>query len=140
VVVALIAVLDTERGSRWLLARALPLAAPEAGFASVTGTLARGVTIEALALPLDAADIRIARIEGRWNLWNLLGGQLPIERLAVREATITLLETDTEPTPPGPWPSLSVPLPVTLDDVEITDLRIITADGGSHHIDRIAVA
>ncbi|MCK9563300.1 MAG: hypothetical protein M0R02_11345, partial [Bacteroidales bacterium] len=126
----LFALLATERGGRWALGKVLPLVAEEARIGSLAGTLARGITVEDLYLPLDAAHIHIGRVEGVWNLWNLLGGQLPIERLAVSELTIDLQEQDPEPEPepPGPWPSIALPFTVSLEDGEVSDLRVVMGE------------
>lgn len=142
VVCALLYVLlATETGGRWLLGKVLPLAAEESHIGRVTGTLSRGITVESLQLPLEAAHIQVERAEGVWNLWNLLGGQFPIERLAVSGLTITLQAQDPEPEPqpPGPWPSLALPFTVNLLDGEVRDLRLIM-DGQEHVIQHIALA
>ncbi|MCK9467929.1 MAG: translocation/assembly module TamB domain-containing protein [Porticoccaceae bacterium] len=137
----LFALLGTERGGRWALANVLPLVAEEARLGRFAGTLTRGITLEDLYLPLDAAHIHIDRVEGVWNLWNLLGGQFPIERLAVSGLDIALQEQAPEPEPeepPGPWPSIALPFTVSLEDGRVNDLRIITGDT-EHHIQQIVL-
>lgn len=125
--------LDTRRGTHWLLAQALP----QAHFESLTGTLSRGIGVSRFALSLDAVDIRIGMIEGQWSLLDLLGGQLPVQRLALRDVTV-ILHPPEQPSEPGPWPSLALPFPVSLADAEISNLAI-TLGENTRHVDHIAL-
>ncbi|KJS08006.1 MAG: hypothetical protein VR73_07330 [Gammaproteobacteria bacterium BRH_c0] len=125
--------LDTRRGTHWLL----ELALPQAQFESLTGTLSRGIRISGFELSLDAVDIRIGQLQGQWSLLDVLGGQLPIQRLAVTDLSITL-HPSAEPSEPGPWPSLALPFPVNLAAGEISNLSI-TQGEDTQHIDHIAL-
>ena len=123
-IAALLTVAGSEMGSRWVVTRALSMAAPEARIDRIEGTLARGLALDNLVLPLGGADIHITQVRSRWNAWNLLGGQFPVERLAITSVTLRLSPGDPDPHPPGPWPSLALPFPVSIADGQIRDLRI----------------
>ena len=135
----LFVLLGTERGGRWALGKVLPLVAAEARLGGFSGTLAQGFAVEDLYLPLDAAHVHVVSADGSWNLWNLLGGQFPVERLTVTGLTIAVQEQEKEPEPAGPWPSLALPFAVNLEDVQVSDLRIVMGEA-EHHIAHIALA
>ena len=137
---ALVALLaGSEAGSRWVVAKALSLAAPEARVGYIEGTLARGLVLDDLHLPLASADIRVARVESAWNPWPLLGGHLSVQRLILTGLTIRLADDDPDPEPPGPWPNLAPPLPVSLAGGDIRDLRIARGDA-NWRVARIVLA
>src|SRR5690606_39433946 len=66
--------------------------------------------------------------ESAWNPWPLLGGHLSVQRLILTGLTIRLADDDPDPEPPGPWPNLAPPLPVSLAGGDIRDLRIARGD------------
>src|SRR5690606_2352899 len=137
---ALVALLaGSEAGSRWVVAKALSLAAPEARVGYIEGTLARGLVLDDLHLPLASADIRVARVESAWNPWPLLGGHLSVQRLILTGLTIRLADDDPDREPPGPWPNLAPPLPVSLAGGDIRDLRIARGDA-NWRVARIVLA
>ena len=126
-VAALYFILDTQRGSDWLLTKGLAIVSPDATFTSYSGTLASGIQLKDLHLPLPAADIRIASIDSAWNLWGILSGELSIQKLHIDTLNIDILTTPDTPkdtNAPSPWPSLSLPFPVGLDDVQIRALSL----------------
>lgn len=127
-VTALYFILDTQRGSDWLLTKGLAIVSPEATFTSYTGTLASGIQLKDLHLPLTTADIDIASIDSAWNLWGILGGELPIHKLHIDQLHIVLhpnTNTLAEPSPLSPWPTLSLPFPLSIQDAKI---RTVTID------------
>ncbi|WP_373078217.1 translocation/assembly module TamB domain-containing protein [Zhongshania sp.] len=126
-------ILDTQRGSDWLLHRGLAMLSPEAKFTAYSGSLARGIQLEGLHLPLDGIDIQLGELDSSWNLWGMLSGSLSINKLHFTELTVRI-SPDESPHPaqptssPGPWPSLGLPMPVTIDDVTITRVMLIQGD------------
>ena len=140
-VAALYSVLDTQRGSDWLLAKSLSFISPEASFTSYSGTLASGIQLQDLHLPLPSADIHIAGIDSSWNLWGILSGELPIHKLHITQLDIKILDTEkaeTETTSPPPWPNLTLPFPVALKDLRVQDINIQQGDK-QQHIDEVAL-
>jgi autotransporter translocation and assembly factor TamB len=126
-------ILDTQRGSDWLLHRGLAAVSPEAEFNSYRGSLARGISLQGLPLPLEGADIRLEQLTSSWNLWGVLSGRLPIHTIHHKELTIRLnpSKTLTEPdnsVSPSPWPNLGLPISVALEDVSINQLHISQAN------------
>lgn len=123
-------ILDTQRGSDWLLHRGLALVSPEAEFTSYSGSLARGIQLEGLHIPLDGIDIQLGQLDSSWNLWGVLSGSLAINKLHLDELRIKIDASATptaEPSaaPPGPWPSLSLPIAIAIDDLKIAQLELI---------------
>mgnify|MGYP003630639599 CR=1 FL=1 len=132
-VASLYLILDTQRGSDWLLHRGLALASPEAEFNSYSGSLARGISLQGLHLPLDGADIRLEQLTSSWNLWGVLSGRLPIHTIHLNKLTIRLSTGETQvesdsSADPNPWPNLGLPISVAIEDVSISQLRIIQND------------
>lgn len=139
VVLALYLMLDTRRGTHWFLDQVLPRVTSEVRYDSLSGTLSRGIVFTGLELSLESADIRIGLAEGSWSLLDLLGGQFPIKRLAVTDISIIVHPSEQEQEPePGPWPRLSLPFPVSLADVQVSNLSI-TLGENSYLVDRIAL-
>jgi len=137
-------ILDTQRGSDWLLKQSLALVSPNASFDAYSGSLAKGVQIEGLTLPLAGLTIELGSVQSSWNLWGVLAGRLPIETLYLKELSITLAETDaaapssnTEAL--GPWPHLSLPIAINLADLRIDGLHIIRVDS-RQDIERIRLS
>ena len=132
-VVSVYLILDTQRGSDWLLHRGLSLLSPNAEFTSYSGSLARGIQLEGLHIPLDGIDIQLGQLDSSWNLWGVLSGSLAINKLHLDELQIKINASETptaEPsaTPPGPWPSLSLPIAIAIDDLRITQLQLIQGE------------
>ncbi|MEX1665672.1 translocation/assembly module TamB domain-containing protein [Zhongshania arctica] len=126
-VTALYFILDTQRGSDWLLTKGLAIVSPQATFTSYTGTLASGIQLKDLHLPLATADIDIASIDSAWNLWGILGGELPIHKLHIDQLHIVLHPTanvPAEPSPLSPWPTLSLPFPLNIQDARIQKITV----------------
>jgi len=117
--------LDSESGARWIAARVLPA---EISYRELSGTLNRGLHIEGLRIRLEGVDVDIGQVEGRWQLLSVLGGQFHLEQLTAADVDVTLKETDKPEEPPGPWPSLRLPFPVTLKLIALTNLRIHQGD------------
>ena len=140
-VAALYSALDTQRGSDWLLAKSLSFISPEASFTSYSGTLASGIQLQDLHLPLPGADIHIAGIDSSWNLWGILSGELPIHKLHITQLDIKILDTEkaeTETTSPPPWPNLTLPFPVVLKDLRVQDINIQQGDK-QQYIDEVSL-
>ncbi|CAA0080113.1 translocation/assembly module TamB domain-containing protein [Zhongshania aliphaticivorans] len=138
---ALYSILDTQRGSDWLLVKSLSFISPEASFTSYSGTLASGIQLQDLHLPLPSADIRIADIDSSWNLWGILSGELPIHKLHITQLDIKILNTEkaeAETTSPPPWPNLTLPFPVALKDVRAQAINIQQGDT-QQYIDEVSL-
>jgi translocation and assembly module TamB len=130
-IAALYFTLDTQRGSDWLLSRSLSFVSPQATFSEYSGTLATGIQLKDLHLPLDSADISIASINSHWSLWGILGGEFLISKLHIDSLNIDIHaapDSAKETSPPSPWPSLRLPIPVSLKDAKISGVTIRQGD------------
>ncbi|WP_295871813.1 translocation/assembly module TamB domain-containing protein [uncultured Zhongshania sp.] len=123
-------ILDTQRGSDWLLSKSLQYISPQATFSSYSGTLASGIQLKDLHLPLPAADIDIASIDSEWNLWGILSGELTVHKLHIDQLNIAL-NIDTEAPIeklPSAWPNLGLPIPISVKDAKIENISIRNQD------------
>lgn len=138
----LYALITTERGSGWLIEQSLAQL-PGSAIASYKGTLANGMDIEGLLIPLDAADIGIAKIHSRWQLWEIFQGGIGIQELIAVDVDIRVkpsLEDNSAVYPEiGPWPNLGLPFPLIVSKVEVQNLRI-AQNGTSYLIEHLGLA
>ncbi|MEX1669249.1 translocation/assembly module TamB domain-containing protein [Zhongshania guokunii] len=137
-------ILDTQRGSDWLLKQSLALVSPTASFNTYSGSFAKGVHIEGLKLPIEGLTIELESLHSSWNLWGVLGGRLAIETLHLKELSIHIDQANAAAPDPnteaaGPWPHLSLPIAINLADLRIDGLHIINADS-RQDIERIRLS
>ncbi|HET8730327.1 MAG TPA: translocation/assembly module TamB domain-containing protein, partial [Moraxellaceae bacterium] len=84
---AVLAVLGSETGSRWLLTQGLEMQRSiEARYEG--GTFLGGLQLADVRYRSAKTDVRIRRLMARWSLWGLLRGQVVVSRLALEEVDL----------------------------------------------------
>lgn len=128
-VVAILALLSSESGSRWLVNRALTLVPVEIRVDVVGGTLMQGLSLRELVVDTEAMTLRIASVDSAWHLRTLLTGRLVLNRLDAEDVDLTLRPVaEPEPKAPGPWPSLSLGIPLVIREVQVNRVRVRQPD------------
>jgi translocation and assembly module TamB len=120
VVGALLAVLGSETGSRWVLEQGLGMQ-QTLGARYERGTWLDGLELADVRIQTQKTEVRIRHLLARWSLWQLLRGGLQLERLQLEGVDIYKLTPPTaEPTQ---LPTLLLPLHLFVQDAEVRDLR-----------------
>jgi translocation and assembly module TamB len=115
---ALLAVLGSESGSRWLLERGMSvqdtLTARYEG-----GTLLNGLTLSDLHFHTARTDLQVRRVVARWSLWQLLRGEIVVHRLEGQGLVLRKLAPGDER---QGLPTLILPLHLGVRSAVIDDL------------------
>ncbi|MDF3029587.1 MAG: hypothetical protein K0R03_145 [Moraxellaceae bacterium] len=115
---ALLTLLGSEAGSRWLLDRGMgmqdTLTARYQG-----GTLLRGLDLADLRFHTSRTDLRVRKVVARWSLWHLLRGEVVVHRL---EGEGLVLRKVAPPDDRRGLPTLLLPLRLTVREAAIADL------------------
>ncbi|HEX4869307.1 MAG TPA: translocation/assembly module TamB domain-containing protein [Moraxellaceae bacterium] len=117
---ALLAVLGSETGSRWLLEQGLGMQRSiEARYQG--GTFLGGLELSGVRYRSASNDLQVRRLLARWSLWGLLRGRVEMSRLELEGVDLRRL------TPPGPdkttLPVLLLPLRLHLAAGQASDIR-----------------
>ncbi len=136
-----VALLHSEQGTRWLFARAVELAPGELAAARVDGRLTGPLTLEGLAYRDGDLALEIDRLHLDWRPGELLRGRFHLVDLAVAGTRVTLPDAaKEEPAPSGePFTGLRLPLAVQVDNLELTDLQVVPAEGEAAGVERLAL-
>ena len=142
----LAALVSTNAGSRWAVARVWALAGDpglEIDVGSSAGTLLRGMQARDLQLTLDGNSFRIASLEARWNPFSLLSGTFVLDSLHLQGLLVDWTSAPGPATAPlGTDPFAAVlPLPMALNLQAFTlDQATLTVDGQVQQIEHMALA
>ncbi|MAT51300.1 MAG: hypothetical protein CMK32_08985 [Porticoccaceae bacterium] len=134
---AILWLVQTESGSRWVIGTVDRHWGPDLQIGQVSGTLGHGLTLSDIRWRQNDIALSMERVGGSWSLWEVMGGQLIVRELKIRNLTLSLPgdSGSTGSTPPA-WPDLTVPLPVRLDSVDFRGVSIHRGDD-RHRIDHI---
>ena len=132
-------IISTEAGARLIWKMAPPLAA-SAGV-QLTGDLTDGSLVEGLRLQnlrvqQQGADgssltLQIRQLTSSWQLWQLFGGQLQVDRIAIQGVSGTYTPAENPPAPPPSEPLthdnfrellFGLPVSIELDAVSIANV------------------
>ena len=94
-VATLYAILGTESGTRWLLARAAGYLPNELQLGTAEGTLLHGMTMDSLAWRGEGLDASVAQLEIDIGWWPLFDGTVAVQVLDAARVDVELSETET---------------------------------------------
>lgn len=130
VTVAMLLLINTERGSRFLIASALP---ESVTIGSVEGPLAGPLLLQRLQVTTPGALVAIDRVELEWQPRRLLARDLLVDHLRANGVTVTAVppeaEEPEEPAEPFTLPDrVELPVSIALEEFNVTDVEVRTAD------------
>ena len=139
-ITALVTLIRSEQGSAWLIHTAVERFVDQGHVGSVSGSLGRGLTIEDFrgafgdtTVALDTVEVRVAWTallwQSRLDIAYLVTEGLTIHLPASEEAAVD--EPPQTETPPGPWPSIRLPIDIHVARLQLTDTVI--AIGEAEH-------
>lgn len=122
----------TQSGTQWLIQRITTSLPDMLSVGQVSGRLFSPLQLDDVAVNAGGSHIALQRVALAWQPSALLRGDLRIAHLAVDGLTVMLPPPAAEkpaPMPPQPLsvPSLQLPLTVQLQDLRISDIKIIKA-------------
>lgn len=122
---AVVVLLDTTTGARWLSEEISASSGGRLRFAGVQGRIAAGLRIERLEFAADGLTVRADSVRLDLVLVELLRGRLVIDTLAAGEVAVARAADEDAPPAAGPWrmPAFSTPWPVELRALDIGTLR-----------------
>ena len=137
--VAMVALLATELGSRWLLGIASRAAGDRFSYESVQGDLLSELRFS--KLEVREADHRADALEliFRWRPVSLLAGRLHVQRFSLTGVNYHAPEVapDTAPAEPPPE-GVTIPIAIQVDELRVEDV-LIRRGAEQNHIDRIVM-
>ncbi|MEX2479392.1 MAG: translocation/assembly module TamB domain-containing protein [Gammaproteobacteria bacterium] len=135
---ALIALATTESGTRVITSAARALAPPSYRFGAVSGTLARGLVIDEIALADDGWTVAIERVAFQWRPRALLRERVHVTRLTVTGLDVELLPS-AEETDPVRLAYPELPIGIRLDAL-VVDGATLRRGEDTQRIERISAA
>lgn len=126
------ALLETETGSRWLVTGAARVANISVG--DIEGNLRTGLDLEFIDYVQGEQHIRAEQVSFRWRPATLLYRVLTIQSLYAQRVLIQLppAAAKTEPSPPIQWPTIRLPVRVSLEDVRVRNIDYVQGDTRLH--------
>jgi translocation and assembly module TamB len=129
----------SETGSRWLIARVLPVLPGTVEVADVHGRLAGGLRLVDVDYRLEGTTVHSDLLVVRWRPAGLLEGTLRIQQLLLQNLNISVGEAQTDSAPTGIPESIPLPLTVALDELRIEGLQVDTG-GEPTRIDSLVLS
>lgn len=117
---ALLAVLGSESGSRWLLQQGLGMQQMlQARYQG--GTILGGLELADIRLHTAGTDLRVRHLLARWSLWQLLQGRIGLATLQAEGIDLHRLQAPV----PGPTrlPTLFLPVHLVVEEARLADIR-----------------
>lgn len=140
VLAAVIALVSSEAGSRWLQQQSILLVPGKLTIAAMSGSLLGPFTLRGLHYQHATVEIELEQLTFDWQPWRLLNAELVIDSLSIDSLQVTV------PPLPASVPATSlqlhsVVLPLTLKVAQASCryCRLITADKSTVAFDNIAL-
>jgi len=127
VLTAMVAMLGTEPGTRAMLALGARLAGDRLHYASVEGTLPRGLELTGVRWQDGAVSLEAQRLALAVDLSRLFGGLLHVREITLAAPRLALAAGEAEPAEPPDGQAtgaFGLPLALRVDAVKITDLQV----------------
>ncbi len=128
---------STPIGSGWLVSQLKALAGDSLQLGDTQGAISSGLVLYHLRYELAAGTLVLDQLELQWQPASLLSGRLQLDYLAVRGGE--WLASENPPLQPASgqsdtfsWPALTLPMPVELQQLELSGWRgVEVAEGAS---------
>lgn len=121
--IALLAILGTEPGSRWLIQTGISVAELDAEVERIDGTLLGELTLNKFVYLSETEEITLDSFVFGWKPSALLSGTLDIGRLATNGLTIEITGEAPEPEDDEPFSMPNIPLAILIDDIDLKATR-----------------
>ncbi|MDP9940392.1 translocation/assembly module TamB domain-containing protein [Ectopseudomonas alcaliphila] len=118
-IAALWALLGTQDGSRWLLAKV-----PGLQVDNFNGRLGGAWQVDALVWQQDELRVELQQLDMAWSPSCLLRLTLCIDRLHLQQAALNVPQSGETSSEPLSLPSLNLPLRLQLGDIQLGELRL----------------
>jgi translocation and assembly module TamB len=122
--------LHTESGARWVWAKAIQSVPGSLSAEGMSGDLSSGFSLSQLRFENESVRVEIAKLKLQINV-DLLPPALRIESLLSEQAVVSMTsDTESGPDPHSRFrpESLSLPLPVYFEQVELTHFQYLNTD------------
>lgn len=137
------AILDSERGSAFAVRSLIPRLGAATGVAleiqAVEGTLWRGLTLTGLAVQTGDNTVQAQRLAARWTPLSLMQGRFTLTQLEVQGLRVDWRGGADPQEPPGPLPTLVMPIPLQVERLQVTD-AMVTAAGVAQAVQSLSAA
>lgn len=117
----------TDSGTHWLL-RQLQIWLPQLSMQETRGNLRDGLQIQALRWQETEVEVQLRDIDAALNLWGLLTRGLDVTRLRIDQLTIAVTGDEARDDTPIELPPLSIPLGLTVQQLELAKLTIAVGE------------
>lgn len=121
--IALLAILGTEPGSRWLIQTGISVAELDAEVERIDGTLLGELTLNKLVYRSETEQITLDTFIFAWRPSALLSGTLHIDRLSTNGLSVEITGEAPEPEDDEPFSMPNIPLVILIDDIDLQATR-----------------
>ena len=127
---AVVVVLASEVGSRWLIHRMVNYAAEELTIKRIRGSILSGLILDEIDYRTDQQHVYVQRVELSLRPWALFGGTVHLRRLSIQGVTYAAPKTQitTERNPFQLPPDISFPLTVVIERATLNRMVFRRAD------------
>ncbi len=136
---SLIALTNSETGSRWLVRQALVYAPGELEVTDISGRLISGLTLTGLSYRLDQTELSIGTLTLGWRAADLLGGIVRVRQLVARDVHYRAPGSGPDTEPFVLPERITLPLAIQLNNAEITNL-LIEAGSNQSLVDELTLS
>ncbi|MEN0037300.1 MAG: translocation/assembly module TamB domain-containing protein [Cellvibrio sp.] len=120
------ALVETETGSRWVVARLASVAGITIG--EMSGNLRTGLDVSFIDYNDGKQHYRAEQVSFRWHPAALLYSTLAVQSLQAKNILIQLPPSAPMPAPAEPfsqWPSLGLPVAIKLDQLQLINIKFV---------------
>ena len=121
--IALLAILGSEPGSRWLIQTLLSASDIDATVERIDGTLLSELTLSKLAYRSETEQITLDSFVFGWKPSALLSGTLHIGRLATNGLSVEIIGEAPESDDDEPFSMPNIPLAILIDNIDLQGTR-----------------
>lgn len=132
---------SSETALRWLVNGAARMLPGSFSTQAVHGTLLGPITLEGLRYQTPDTLLEVKQASLDWRPFDLLDGQLHIERIFIEDVNIRLSASEERaPTDTTPPTGFSVPLKMQLDNAAFERIHLQLADGAEQTLDHLRLS
>ncbi|MGD7035690.1 translocation/assembly module TamB domain-containing protein [Methylotuvimicrobium buryatense] len=121
--IALLAILGSEPGSRWLIQTVISAAELDAEVERIDGTLLSELTLNKLVYLSETERVTLDTFIFAWRPSALLSGTLHIDRLAANGLSVEITDEAPESDDDEPFSMPNIPLAILIDDIDLQATR-----------------
>jgi translocation and assembly module TamB len=131
--------ISSDKGSEWLANKLVDYSDADISWSSFNGNLIEGVKLANVVFAEQELEIRATQVITSWNASGLPQGQFTVGELTVSELQINSTQTSSPDVQPTSWPSLRLPIELSINNLEIDSL-VYRANGSETQLSHVGLS